>query len=179
MTSMLELVILTSILTNTSACWVVKPVCAKIFIQEIQRLLIKKHSDIVNFFFFFWSSKRSKPFSSKSRTTACVSKNRLPPSDFGTFSFKSYWKSLMEVLSSEINKKMAMIKHGTVQILLFPFFLFCHTHCMSLHILTQHFFFCIYITSVFKLLLRNLNGTFSAYCMLSAMTWTCFLFFFK
>lgn len=54
MTSMLELVILTSILTNTSACWVVKPVCAKIYIQENQQLLIKKHSDIVNFFFFFF-----------------------------------------------------------------------------------------------------------------------------
>lgn len=56
-------------------------------------------------FFGHLGSKGNKPFSSKSRTTACVSKKRRPPSGF-----KSYLRSLMEVLRSEINNnEIAMI----------------------------------------------------------------------
>lgn len=69
-------------------------------------------------FLVFLSGKGNKPFSSKSRTTACVSKKRLPPSGF-----KSYLRSLMEVLRSEINNnKMAMIKTGV--------FFASHCHCV-------------------------------------------------
>lgn len=48
--------------------------------------------------------ERSKPFSSKSRTTACVSNNLLPPSGVGGLAAASYWKSLVEVLRSEIKR---------------------------------------------------------------------------
>ncbi len=74
--------------------------------RKINSFLLTKQSYILT---FFKVTKEAEPFSSKSRTTACVSKKRLPPSDFGSPGSKTYWKDLTEVLSPEISKEMKVI----------------------------------------------------------------------
>lgn len=80
---------------------------------------------LIKMVIFFLSSKRAKPFSSKSRTTACVSKNHFLLSEFGALALISYWRSLMEVLSSDIKKEKILNDARTQLFYVAHFISFC------------------------------------------------------
>lgn len=80
--------------------------------------------------------ERIPPLSSRSRTTACVSKNSFRPCEFGTSGFKWYWKALLEVLSSEIGrKKVFRMRISICLYIIFALYGFKQSNCTLLYTL--------------------------------------------